>query len=207
VDAYDRDVPFARSGQYEFHRETIALRRALGSATAAIADGRFTLLLHATLQKWGIGRRASRLVPLDVFRAQLREYAAHIADLQEASLERGPIDAGTIERIDHLVRTLTVVENKAKIVACTKTLHHLLPDLVPPMDRAWTGAFFGWSTVDPQNNQREILDETLHAFARIARETRPSQFVGKGWRTSLTKVLDNALIGYCMIKGIGGATA
>jgi hypothetical protein len=33
----------------------------------------------------------------------------------------------------------------------TKALHHLLPDLVPPMDRAWTGAFFHWSTTAPQN--------------------------------------------------------
>jgi hypothetical protein len=39
-----------------------------------------------------------------------------------------------------VVESLGVVENVAKIVAGTKTLHHLLPDLVVPMDRAWTGS-------------------------------------------------------------------
>lgn len=111
---------------------------------------------------------------------------------------------GTTRIVDRLISDLAVVDNRARIVAGTKTLHHLLPDLIPPMDRAWTGAFFGWSLLDPQNNQTAILTEALAAFAQIARATKPSRLVGAGWRTSLTKVLDNALIGQCKRLGIGG---
>jgi len=74
-------------------------------------------------------------------------------------------DLSTLTAIDSLVSGLAVVDNKARIVAGTKTLHHLLPDLVPPMDRAWTGAFFGWSPIDPQKNQTLILGEAFGTFA------------------------------------------
>lgn len=68
--------------------------------------------------------------------------------------------------------TLNIVTNKARVVAATKTLHHLLPDLVPPMDRAWTGTFFGWTTLDPQNDRERTFSETLRRFAHVAREVR-----------------------------------
>jgi hypothetical protein len=88
------------------------------------------------------------------------------------------------------------------IVAGTKTLHHLLPDLVPPMDRAWTGAFFLWSAAAPRYAQATTFTRTFTGFAQVAQTVRPGQFVGGGWRTSRTKVLDNAAIGYCKIHKI-----
>lgn len=93
---------------------------------------------------------------------------------------------------------LSVVENKAKVVAGTKTLHHLLPDLVPPMDRAWTGEFFDWQkTTDFQYAQEKIFTVGFITLAGVAQDTRPSSYVGEGWRTSQSKVLDNAVIGWC----------
>jgi hypothetical protein len=99
------------------------------------------------------------------------------------------------------------VENRSLIVPGTKTLHHLLPDLVPPMDRAWTGAFFLWSAAAPQYGQAALFRRTLTAFAHIAQATQPAAYVGDGWRTSTTKILDNAVIGYCKVNGIGPVRA
>jgi hypothetical protein len=203
--AYDRSVPFSRSGQYEFHRRTIDRRLALGSVAAAVHDEQFTELLYETLQRWGIGRRASRLVPLREFQLTLASHEAQLVELEPLNIESLDGNERAVSvAIDSLVSGLSVVDNKARIVAGTKTLHHLLPDLVPPMDRAWTGAFFGWSLIDPQNNQTLILGKAFSAFAEIAGVTHPSRLVGDGWRTSSTKLLDNALIGYCKLEGIGG---
>lgn len=208
VETYDRLVPFTRGGQYELHRETIDRRRALGSTDAAVHDDRFTELLHSVLQTWGIGRRASRLAPLDEFRLRLRERSQELGQLESLTLEGPALEVGaTVKILDRLISELGVVENRARIVAGTKTLHHLLPDLVPPMDRAWTGAFFGWSVLDPQNHQTAIFTEAFATFAEVARAAHPSRLVGDGWRTSLTKVLDNALIGYCRLHEIGGTSA
>jgi hypothetical protein len=185
VDEYDRLVPFAREGQYELHRKTIERRRSLGSADLAVRDDLFVELLHSTLRAWGIGRRASRLVSVSEFGSQLRARSKELDSLEFLSIESPSLDIpATVEAVDHLVSKLAVVDNKALVVAGTKTLHHLLPDLVPPMDRAWTGAFFNWSLADPQNHQSAILGEAFAVFAEVARATRPSRLVGAGWHTS-----------------------
>jgi hypothetical protein len=94
------------------------------------------------------------------------------------------------------VERLEVTESKATLVAGTKTLHHLLPELVPPMDREYTQRFFGWHNPQFQYGQEKCFRSAFGAFAFIAREVNPRQFVGThAWNTSLTKVLDNALVG------------
>jgi hypothetical protein len=46
----------------------------------------------------------------------------------------------------------------------------------------------------------------MHAFerfVRIARATNPERLVtGTGWRTSKTKVIDNALVGFCIDENL-----
>jgi len=106
------------------------------------------------------------------------------------------------EKIWTLIERLKIVDNTSLIVPGTKTLLHLLPDLVPPMDRAWTGAFFLWSAAAPQSGQRDTFLRTFSKFAEVAREARPAHYVGDRWRTSSAKVLDNAVIGFCKLRDI-----
>jgi len=194
---FGKAVPFGRVGQWSLHSETIGLRRSLGSVAAATESHEFRGLLRQTLRSWGIGIRGSRQVSESVFHEGLREFQKSFEDIETEQIE-DPMRAveDLTEKVWHLVRDLPVVESKAKIVAGTKTVHHLLPDLVPPMDRAWTGKFFRWSVADPQNNQEAIFKEAFGAFCGIAQVVRPSRFVGSGWNTSQSKVLDNGLIGY-----------
>lgn len=88
-------------------------------------------------------------------------------------------------------------ETGVRLVACTKALHHLLPNLVVPMDRQFTGAFFGWNTHDWQTKEERLFKSAFVVFREIAHKARPSQYVGAGWNTGLAKVLDNAIAGYC----------
>ncbi|MGH3244738.1 MAG: DUF7669 domain-containing protein [Trebonia sp.] len=151
VDAYDRQVPFLRTGQYEWHRATIDARMRCGNVRRALDDEAFTGLLYETLQRWGIGRRASRLVPLEEFRQRMRDQAGPIAALEGTRIDDAAMDVPAVcERIWRIIEDLGIVENRSLIVPGTKALHHVLPGLVPPMDRAWTGAFFLWSAAAPQ---------------------------------------------------------
>jgi hypothetical protein len=50
----------------------------------------------------------------------------------------------------------------------------------------------------------QIFRRALASLYGVAVAARPSRLVGAGWRTSLTKILDNAVIGYCQLHGIGG---
>ncbi len=201
---YDHQVPFQRLGQYEHHRDTVHRVRLLGSATAAIQDDDFRRLLRATLRAWGIGIRGSRLADGPALLKALQAETLEIDALDGLNIDDVGLDEAEVtSRLWGLVSRLAVVDNKAKIVAGTKTLHHLLPDLVVPMDRAWTGRFFGWSALAPQYQQERIFTDAYRQFRRVALAVRPQQYVGQGWRTSKTKVLDNAVIGYCKAHGLG----
>lgn len=203
VVAYDSAPPFVRVGQLELHRQAIGRRLELGSVESAVADPVFTDLLRQTLYAWGIGKRRSRLARLETFRRQLERHAPTMLELEHLKLEDLSDEiADVTQALNWLIENLGVVDNEARIVAGTKTLHHLLPDLVPPMDRAWTGAFLNWSVVDTQYRQARTFAQAFEGLASVAKRAQPSRLVGAGWRTSPTKVVDNALIGFCRVHGI-----
>jgi hypothetical protein len=206
VEVYDRQVPFQRAGQYEWHRLTIEARLRCGGAGQALEDAAFVRLLYGTLQRWGIGRRASLLVPLAEFRQRMLDQAAPISALEETRIDDETLDVPAVcGRIWQVIENLGIVRNRSLIVPGTKALHHVLPDLVPPMDRAWTGAFFLWSAAAPQNAQPATFTRTFAGLAQVARAVKPDRYIGKDWRTSRSKILDNAIIGYCQLNKISPA--
>lgn len=198
VAAYDALVPFAPE-QLASHQATVRLRHEAGSVSAAVADPRFVASLRRTLIAWGLDKRGSRLAKETEFGERLRVALPEIIALEPFRIDAHDLPDATPERLWAIIGSLRVVDNKAKIVAGTKTLHHLLPDLVPPMDRAWTGMFFGLHDPEWQGvNQRRTFLRLYGAFSAIAREAGPQRYVtGEGWRTSRTKIIDNAMIGYC----------
>ncbi len=101
-----------------------------------------------------------------------------------------------------VIETLKIVANATPLVAGSKTLHHLLPELVPPMDRAYTQQFFGWNTHHFQHHQRRCFESAFAAFVLIASQVDAQHYVGTGvWNTSVTKVLDNGVVGYlCAVR-------
>jgi hypothetical protein len=199
VHVHDEQVPFTGE-QLAAHRACIALRQRAGSVCAAVRDEQFVQALRRTLRAWGIGVRASRLVSDHDFTAALYAALPSLEDLEPFAIDSGDLPEDITRRLWLLIDSLGVVENKAKIVAGTKTLHHLLPDLVVPMDRAWTGTFFQFHLPEWQDpdSQRRIFRLAYTQFAAVAGRVQPGQYVtGQGWRTSRSKVIDNALIGYC----------
>lgn len=199
VAEYDENVPFRREGQYELHRATIDRRRLHPTVAEALGDEELLHLLHETLRRWGIGARASVLASAEPFADALRAHANELVMLDGLSLEHlGDTAEAVGEEVWRCLSTLPIVANVARVVPGTKALHHLLPDLVPPMDRAWTGRFFEWAPADLQGRQRPTFLNAWRDLARVAASVKPSRLVGAGWRTSPTKVLDNAVVAYGM---------
>jgi hypothetical protein len=82
-------------------------------------------------------------------------------------------------------------------------MHHLLPDLVVPMDHGYTQPFFERQNPDFQYRGESVFHEIFVECARIARSVPVSSYVeiekkDKTWRTSRTKVIDNAIVAYCI---------
>jgi len=200
LSAFDEDTPFAGSKKIRYHQATIARRRQFDSATEALDDEQFNKSLYNTLKAWGIGSRGSRLVPLPEFEDALSAAAPDIDQLSNTCIDDEHLDTDRVSsQLWDIVRTLGIVENLAKLVAGSKALHHVLPHLVVPMDRKYTGNFFGWHGIDFQHDQSRCLRIAIESFAAVAGAVNLDEHVGKGWHTSKTKVLDNAVVGYCLL--------
>lgn len=170
LDLFDSAGPFRKSGQLEWHRKTIDRRLGLGSGAAAVRDPLFLKSLYATLQAWGIGSRESKIRPYEAFAAELRRHQRSIEALEAASIDDEQLDVLKVsEELWALLGGLMIVENKAKVVSGTKALHHILPNLVVPMDRKYTQVFFGWQNPKFQYGQRECFIEAFEAFVHVAR--------------------------------------
>ncbi|MBI3973662.1 MAG: hypothetical protein HY332_20495 [Chloroflexi bacterium] len=200
VQLYDERVPFNRSGQYEWHRRTIERRRRLGSVAAAVNDAEFTKDLWYTLAAWGMNVRRARLVPLAELRQGLQANLHRLVALERLHLEEQPPARvlALANDVWELIAALPVTQSQSKIVGATKALHHVLPDLVPPMDRSYTQVFFHWDAVQFQRRQHDVFVDMFSYLANVAGAVRPSRYVGTGWRTSATKLLDNAIVAYCL---------
>ena len=195
--------PFTRHEQLACHVKAIALRRKQASVAAASEDPAFAEALYDTLRAWGVGSRGSILVPLAEFGPRLRFVSTTLQPLEALSIDADDLDVqSTIESVWNAIESIGVVRNKAPLVAGSKTLHHLLPDLVPPMDRAYTQTFFGWHAPQFQNDQAQCFQLAYKALTSVARRVRPAEYVGThSWHSSVSKVLDNALVGLaCAIQ-------
>jgi hypothetical protein len=197
--AYDQFCPFTRQR-----------RRALGVAETALGDEGFLKSLYRTLQAWRIGARASKLRPFEAYLEAWRRKKAEIIELDGMAIDQIDLDILAVSRkTARLIQSLDIVENRVRAVPGSKALHHLLSELVVPLDREYTQWFFDWPNPRLQYNPEECFVEAFHAFAQIARACNPVQNVGASWYTSRTKVIDNAIVGLScwakhQVKGSAG---
>jgi hypothetical protein len=193
---YSDHCPFKKFGQLEYHLETIQRRRELVSAKAALKDHKYLTSLYKTIKAWGIGSRGSRLRPFDDFVSALNTNALEISELDGLRIDQSGLEINlVIRQAWKLINTTEIVENQARLVPCSKTLHHVLPDLFVPMDRAYTQVFFGWQNPKFQYDQAACFSEAFRAFRQISNMANPGKFVGSVWNSSLTKIIDNAVVG------------
>lgn len=157
------------------------------------------------MRAWGIGSRASKLLPLEDFYAAIGAWQHEITELEGLQIDSPDLDIeDTIHRLWEIIAGMRIVANNTTLVPSTKALHHLLPELMVPMDRKYTQAFFICYNPDFQYRQKSYFTMAYSYFVQIASATSPAQYVGQGWQTSRTKVIDNALIGYCIEEGLAG---
>jgi hypothetical protein len=205
---FDRACPFS-TGQRNVHRSTIERRRKLGSAIAAINDNSFLTALRETLVSWKVGMRGTVLVGFDKFKDSLVRNSELISGLDGRIIDEDSLDIDRVSsKIWKLIDDLEIVVNSrgervlAPVVSGTKTLLHILPDLVPPMDREYTQAFFGWHNPEFQYRQEYCFKYIFRSMAMIARRVKPSLYVGTGWHISTAKIMDSAIVGFCLAHDI-----
>lgn len=198
LEVYDRHPPF-RPEAHALHVETLRRRGLAGSAVSALEDEPFLRSLYATLKAWQIGQRGSRLWPFERFRLGLRAQRAVFADLDGMMIDDPNLDVDrTVAVLRSLIRDIGIVDNKAPLVAGAKAIHHILPDLVAPIDRRYTRPFFGWYSSQFQYRQEAACEEIFRTYHQVATSVDLDRHIKDGWRTARAKLLDNAVVGFCI---------
>lgn len=138
------------------------------------------------------------------FRAQASTIA-ELWDLHISTVRTGDVEA-LAEKLWSVLGSLKVSTSATRIVAGSKALHHVLPDLVPPIDRQYTFQFFTGQKAVNSGDERAFL-EWFPYLAEIGRRAASdiSDAVLRGgfMATGPAKVIDNAIIGF--MQGDDGA--
>ena len=176
------------------------------------SDDYFIELLYATLACWGMHRMDgnTRMKEFNEFKEAILENKSSFIKLSRKKLREVNIDEikGDLLKI---FRNLHVMarENSPKLVANSKIMHFLLPDLIPPIDKGNVIFFFyGRYNKDKKNKkyipniknkEEEVFINVLKEFQNIANELdlKDEDLKNKDkWNTSIPKLIDNAIIGY-----------
>lgn len=206
ADSFDRTGLFTGPSLF-FHTRTLSLlRKKYPSAAAAVLGEDFIISLYATLTAWGMHRMGpgnTRLVDFPAFAESLSGVSNQVRDLESLSLWDVPRREleDVSDRLWALISRLRLGIGETRIVVGSKAMHHVLPNLVPPIDRQYTLRFFYHHTTLNQGDAVAFKEMYPH-FYRIASSCRGAiqARLGHGMNTSLTKVIDNAIVGYCLLN-------
>jgi hypothetical protein len=189
-----------------FHERAIERRRLHGSAESLLRDVQFLEYVYAVLPSWGM----HRMGPLAAKVTEFSSLVNSLRSVQSAIEELWPLDITRLDPADvpevaaktwHVIAAIKASTSETQIVAGSKTLHHLLPDLVPPIDRQYTFRFFTGQKAVSSGDKQAFL-EWFPYLAEIGRRCRSSidSAVARGavMATGRAKLIDNAIIGFML---------
>jgi hypothetical protein len=187
-----------------FHKRTLQLLNENGLPAKAIQDLHFSEYLYATLTAWGMNSRGAVLVSFEKFWNSLKILGNKFDELSSLRIESLNTNelSNIIDTLWFLIDKIEVSDTESKIVAGSKTLHHILPNLVPPIDRDHTAEFFRWKNY-MQNKQKEMFIDIFPRFVGIAQSINKKQipnYLGHGSNTNIPKIIDNAIIGFVITE-------
>ncbi|MCW4048357.1 MAG: hypothetical protein NWE89_01340 [Candidatus Bathyarchaeota archaeon] len=207
IGVFDDAETFSGPSLY-FHFRTLERARNLGSLETVLNDELFLEYLYATLASWGLhrmGETSTKLVDFRVLRGCISSCSPDLIELGQYELlniSENQLDEVN-QRLGDLISKIKISVSSTQLVAGSKAIHHILPEIVPPIDRNYVIRFFygrgGTKQVSmPTGGARRVFKEMFPIFHYIGQNNKEEieGFKGQGFHTSSTKVIDNAIIGF-----------
>lgn len=205
-----------------FHRECIH------AGHQAFLSDRHIEMLYATLTAWGMHRMGdtektkTKLTEWSVFRDSLLAGAEALKSFRGVTLVdlSEPEYSEAVSSLHSSYRALKLSVSEATIVANSKALFHLLPDLIPPIDRQYTVRFFSQAPEQWRDTKGKFktvtlptdLDGQFRLFHTICvKVKRLADRIDRGLLeserdqhdVSAPKAIDNAIVNYVRIVAAG----
>ena len=192
-----------------FHRQCI---KECNNKKTFLSD-RHIELIYATLASWGMHRMGNpkkmktKLKVFSEFRKSIKAQEEKLWRLRKYDITK--IGDNQLEKIINnevkdIFFKLIVSEANSKLIAHAKTIHHLLPKLVPPMDHTYTMGFFSKSVPKNEEKQYELFSKIIVEMHFLAKELAKRKKFSKlrnlkkdgDFNTSYTKIIDNLIISW-----------
>jgi hypothetical protein len=183
-----------------FHRKALENRSAMDFT-------RRLEYIYAALTAWGMhrmGSGGSKMLSFDAFRESTGPLAGTIEELKK--VEPREMCEENWSKVAEVFNGITIMESGTTIVGNSKVMAHLLPNLVPPIDREYTLRHLRGTTNIRNGKEREwlLMKEILSEFFFPVWSNGKFRAVAAGWvadqtnfpwDTSILKVIDNLIIG------------
>jgi hypothetical protein len=199
--AYYDDPAFSGPSLY-FHNCALETRRSPG-------DVRFLEYVYATLASWGMhrpGKGGPKMLPFDDFRLSAEALTDDI--LKSQGFDFWAMDDAKWAVVERIFRKISIMKTETMLVGNSKVMHHMMPDIVPPIDRNYTLEYLHGNTNiknDPDKEWRTLRIIVDNFFRPVLRDEafrrKADDWVDLRRRedfpfdTSLLKVVDTLVIG------------
>lgn len=163
-------------------------------------DDLFIERVYATVSLWGMApmTQSARIKKFEDFKKEIDSNKKELLMLHEFKLhELNDTKKDYVRKLlADLWDNFKVMESDSQIVGNSKTLHHLLPDLLPPIDRRHALKFF---KINNLKNEKEVYLKIFDCYYSICKKLSLNEDDYKklgGFHTSIPKLIDNAIIGF-----------
>jgi len=164
-------------------------------------------LIYSMLASWGMhrmGKTGARMKDFETFKNSVESVKKEINELKKMDVSNlMKEDNKGWEKLEKVFKAIDVMESDPILVANSKVMAHLLPNLVAPIDRQYTLKKLEFSFPDTKEKQWELFKEIHLKFHYPV--VSDKNFIKKAnqwvkneknkWDTSLLKVVDNLVIG------------
>ena len=162
--------------------------------------------VYAMLVSWGMhrmGARGAKMPDYETFKESILSQKEKLDNLRYKSIEniKQGEEIAIIKTLSDICFSIKGTTSKSYIVSSSKTLAHILPNLVCPIDRQYTCQFFEVSNKEPETKIFEEVIKTMWSFYQDPdRIQLLSPILGKPFNENYPKIFDNLIIEYVKVN-------
>jgi hypothetical protein len=183
-----------------FHQRALETRSSPGSLS-------HLEYVYATLASWGMhrmGKGGSKMQSFDAFRRSVEALGDRFSEAQTFDFREMNDKKWTL--LKDIFEGLAVMASGTSLVGNSKVMHHILPNIVPPIDREYTL----WYLLGNKNirndleSEWKLMKDIISDFFIPVASNREFELMALRWiarkdeypwDTSLLKIVDNLVIG------------
>lgn len=188
------------------HEKVLKQIRKEKEISKLIIQDSFLQDVYNVLDSFGMSSRSAKIKSFQEFKNNIIQNKDDIIFLSKYELEN--LSAQDFESLKEpllrLFKSMKIMESHARLVGFSKTMAHLVPDLIPPIDRQKIHLFFYGHLNLPYEIESEAnrFWEILGYFFEICKEVKISKNNWKleGFNSSVPKIIDNAIWGFMSLN-------